>query len=123
MKHHYRFHAHTKGIQNQDEVPNWLMEYRIIQNGGVVSPTFIAAICSEQIFTYTSGTILQICEFPLITGVNDLSFSIDVKIYRDTVNTSGLFSGADPYTGTASLKFFDIHYMRDTSGSREEFIK
>lgn len=127
MSHSYKFGSdmepHVHWIQNQDAVPNWLMEYRVIQNGGAVSPTFLAAICSEQIFTYTSGTILQICEFPLIAGVSDLSFSVDVKIYRDTGNTSGLFAGVDPYTGAASLKFFDIHYMKDTIGSREEFVK
>jgi len=122
-KHGSNMEPHVHWIQNQDKIPNWLMEYRVLLNGEAATPTFLKAICSEQIFTYTSGTILQICEFPLIPGVSSLSFSVDVKIYRDTGNTSLLFSGVDDYVGPAALKFFDIHYIKDTIGSREEFIK
>lgn len=122
-KHGTNLRPHVHWIQNQDAVPNWLIEYRVVSNGGAVPATFTQAICSSQVFTYTTGNIMQICKFPEITGVSETSFSVDVKLFRDVDNDTGLFTGVDLYTGIASIKFFDIHYQIDTLGSRQEYIK
>lgn len=48
---------------------------------------------------------------------------IDIEVTRDTDNTSTLFAGADPLTGNALLKAFDIHLQQDASGSMAEYEK
>ena len=114
---------HLHFIQNQNTVPNWLISYRVIENGGTVG-AFALATWDSLMFTYPgAGSILQIAEFPVITGLMDLSFAIDVKLFRDTTNVSGLFAGADPYVGDAAAKFFDVHFRNDSLGSREEDVK
>lgn len=112
-------------LQNQAAVPNWLMEYRIYNNGVLVPAVFTSVITGTIAFTYPgSGMITQISSFPEIdmTGLTLLSF-IDCKIYRDTGNTSGLFAGADPVATDVTLKEFDIRYQLDGRGSLQEFIK
>jgi len=126
MRHRYvpesnvRLHLHW--LQTENAVPNWLASYRVIQNGGSPSAWSLLAPDSE-IFTYSSGTIMQITTFPEITGVNDLSFAVQTKLYRDTTNASGEFAGADAYTGDAQAVFLDIHFENDMLGSHTEFVK
>lgn len=126
MRHRYKFgtlmYPHLHWIQNQNDVPNWLLAYRVIENGGTVG-AFALAAWSSLAFVYSAGTILQIALFPTIAGVSTISFSIDTKLYRDSANASGLFADTDPYTGVDSAKFFDIHFINDTVGSREEYVK
>ena len=129
MQHDYKFgtqmYPHLHWIQNSSDIPNWMIAYRVSQNGIAIPDAFNLAKHNGggAVYTYSSGTILQIVRFPVISGVHDLSFSIDIKLYRDTANASGLFAGADPYTGIASVKFFDLHYEVDDLGSAAEYIK
>ena len=126
MRHRYvpesdlRLHLHW--LQTENAVPNWLVAYRIIRNGAAPSSWLVLAPAGE-VFTYTSGTILQITHFPEITGVDNLSFAIQVKLYRDTGNASTEFAGADAYTGDAQAVFMDIHFENDMLGSHSEFVK
>jgi len=120
---------HLHWIQNQDAIPNILVAYRVYNNGEDVpsSWTLKALTSSDLAFAYPgSGSIQQIVSFNLDDSVFSsarLSFTFDCKIYRDTANASGLFAGADPYTGIFSAKYYDIHFEKDMNGSRQEFVK
>jgi hypothetical protein len=114
---------HIHWIQEQADIPNFLIEYRVYKNGET-PPAFTQAIGTGEVFTYTSGTILQVTNFPAIS-VSDFSSSecLDIRLYRDSINTSGLFAGNDPVANDVTVKFIDVHFKVDTMGSRQEFIK
>lgn len=114
---------HIHWLQSAADVPNWLVQYRTVVNGEAPSAWTLAA-AETLVFTYTSGTILQISSFPEIdmTGLNISDF-VDIRLFRDTGNDSALFSGADPLTGNALVKELDIHYRIDGFGSTQEFTK
>jgi len=115
---------HIHWIQNQDKIPNWLISWRVMDTGDTVPAFGNLAIYSDIKIVYAAGAISQLSDFPDINMIDSgLSRIYDVKIYRDTANASGLFAGADSYTGDASLKEFDIHVQYDTLGSKEEYIK
>jgi len=114
---------HVHWIQNQDAVPNALLKYRIYANSELpglwqlVIPTGLA-------FPYLQNA-LQISVFPEIdmSSITGVSAFIDIKLFRDTANLSGLFAGADPYIGNVLMKEFDFHFEINTIGSRQEYIK
>jgi len=119
---------HIHWIQTSDAMPNILVAYRFYSNGELVPSSFTlkALTASDSAFTYTSGSLQQITNLNLPTGLftdETISFTFDCKIYRDTGNVSNLFSGADSYSGVWSVKYYDIHFERDMNGSREEFTK
>jgi hypothetical protein len=84
----------------------------------------LVAPTTERVFTYSSGTIMQISKFPDISmfgyGISDV---VDFKLYRDTNNSSGLFGGSDSFSGDAVVKEFDVHIERNSLGSDEEYTK
>lgn len=120
---------HIHWIQNSSDMPNILVAYRLYNNNQAVpgSWTLKALKATDNAFTYPgSGNIQQITSFNLPSGTfanMGLSFTFDCKIYRDTANASTLFAGADGYSGNWSLKYYDIHFEKDMTGSRQEFIK
>ena len=117
-------YPHIHWLQNQDAEPNWLIEYRVYGNGD--SPGAYTAVASAgTVFEYSTGTIMQISTFGAIdmSSITGVSATIDLKLYRDAANDSTLFSGADPYTGNALLKFFDLHVQIDAAGSNSQFTK
>jgi len=115
---------HIHWIQAQAAVPNWMIEYRVYNNGDTPPVSWTQAITNTPAFTYTSGSIAQISGFSSIsmTGLT-VSCMVDIKLYRDTGNVSTLFSGADPVNTTVLLKEFDIHYQSDARGSVVEYTK
>ncbi len=111
------FHIHW--FQNANNTPNWMIEHRTILQGAAASGwTAVANIGNH--YPYTAGTILQKTEFASIAPAAGLSSFLDVKLYRDSTNVSGLFGGADPYAGAAALKQADIHFLKDSIGSLKE---
>jgi len=119
---------HLHWIQNQNATPNILVEYRFYNNGDSIPGwTLKALTASDNLFTYPgSGSIQQITEFNLPVGTfagMGLSFTFDCKFYRDTGNISTLFSGLDGYSGIWNAKYYDIHFEKDMTGSRQEFVK
>lgn len=117
---------HIHWVQTADTSPNWLMEYRWYDNGGIVPGTWTKTAWEHNTFTYTSGSILQLTEFPDITppaGISDVSSILDVKFYRAVSNASGEFSGAENTPQAEFVKEFDIHYQRDAHGSVLEYTK
>jgi hypothetical protein len=115
---------HLHWIQSQADVPNWLMGYRVWENGAA-KPAFTLQKYSSNSFTYSAGDIMQITSFPEIdmSSVTSVSCFIDIKIYRDSANTSTLFAGADPVLTAVILKEYDHHLILNSNGSRQEFIK
>lgn len=118
---------HIHWIQNSDNNPNILIQYRMYNNGSVPPAwTLKALTASDNKFAWTGAGMQQITEFNLPAGHGaslGLSFTIDVKIYRDTQNVSTLFSGIDSYSGVFSAKYYDVHFEKDMIGSHEEFVK
>lgn len=118
---------HIHWMQTSDAVPNILIEYRFCNNGEAPGSWTLKALTEDDLlFEYTSSGMMQIVNFnlPEDHGADlGLSSTIDVKIYRDSLNTSGLFSGVDTYSGAWSAKYYDIHFERDMNGSREEYTK
>lgn len=118
--------CHLHWLQNQNAVPNWLAQYRVIPVGGApgawsaLTPTTVA----NTVFAYGSGTLHQITEFFDIdmTGCQ-VSSIVQVKIWRDTANASGAFAGADAYTGEALALYCDCHILKDSIGSIGEYDK
>ncbi len=118
-------YPHIHWFQTEDNIPNWLLQYRWQANGQPKTTTWSSTPLSENAFEYVSGTLNQISGFPAIeppTGY-DLSDIVQFRIIRDNDNDSGLFAGADPYTTSVHAVNFDCHYIKDGVGSRQEYSK
>lgn len=109
-------HPHIHYIQDEAEIPVFKLDYRIYNNGDTVPDftTLSTANGNGPVFSYTSGTILQIMGFPAIdmSGIR-ISAIMDIIVYRDD----------NVVTGDVLGKEFDIHYQIDSNGSRHEYIK
>ena len=122
---------HVHWIQTSEDVPNFWMQYRFWQNGKDAH-VFTQLPLDQLVFPYTPGTrilqisyIPQMIDFSLADSGNGLKVSdfMDVEFTRDTNNTSGLFSGADPLVGNVTIKGFDPHIQINSAGSRKELEK
>lgn len=104
---------HIHYIQTGAAVPTFKLAQRFYDNGGPV-PDFTTITTTTAVFTYTTGTIMQILLFPDIE-LTDLGTSawFDMILYRED-NT---------VTGDVLYKGFDFHYQLDSLGSREEYVK
>ena len=120
---------HFHWIQTGVVTPNWLLAYKIYDNNSLTTidtdysnHTVVKAEALE--FTYTSGNLCQISRFPDIDmsayGISDF---VHYAFFRDSENSSGLFAGVDVGADPSYVFEFDVHYQRDTFGSRQEFIK
>lgn len=120
---------HVHWIQTSDANPNILIEYRWYNNGEPVSASWtkVALTPANNLYDYDdSGAMQQITQMPLpgdLGLTKGLSSTFDVKIYRDTANTSTLFAESDTYVGLWNAKYFDIHIEKDMNGSHQEYIK
>lgn len=119
---------HIHWVQNSDNTPNIVIEYRSYNNGEAPPLTWNtkALTSADNIFAFSEAGQQQITEFNIPVTVGEslgLSGTFEMKLYRDVQNTSGLFAGADSYSGDWNVKYYDIHFMVDTFGSRQEFIK
>lgn len=106
---------HIHYIQSTSTPPTFKMEYRWYENGAIV-PNFTTIEASTGIFPYSGSPILQIMEFPDISGTNHsgLSSMMDIKLYRKT---------GDGVAGDVLVKEFDIHFQVNSAGSTQEYIK
>ena len=128
MRHRYQFESvvepHLHWIQDSALFPNWVILSRVTLNGGLVPAAFDGPFKPTQtLFTWNSGNLLQYSDFADIAGRENLSFSLDIKLYRDTTNVSTLYSGADPISGNVAAKFLDCHFQNDMLGSFLELQK
>jgi hypothetical protein len=109
---------HLHYVQDEATTPVFKIDYRWYKNSEdptVAFTTLSTADGAGPVFTYTSGSILQILRFPVIsgTGFDALSTMMDIKLYRDD----------NVVTGDVLVKEFDIHAEFDAHGSRERFTK
>jgi len=120
---------HLHWLQAKNYIPNFLFQYRWQINGGAKVTAWTFLKCNLLAFTYTAGTIHQISySLPISASVgSNLSDIVQFRIYRDTGNTSGQFTGNCPYNtgGNAScpVMSFDVHLEIDQIGSTYEYIK
>ena len=108
---------HIHWIQNQDQNIPWKFEYRWQLNNTTTTTAWTTIALDTLAFTYTSGSLNQISEPSSMitpTGVT-ISAIMQIKITRDV--------SEDSYSGDAQIYEFDVHYQRDTLGSKDEFVK
>lgn len=122
---------HIHWFQEKNYSPNFLLEYRWQVNGIVKVTAWTKLKCNTLSFPYTPGTTLhQISDtvagiaVPVGTTLSDI---VQFRIYRDTTNASGAFTGNCPYnTGgnaTVGVLSFDVHLEIDQIGSTLEYVK
>lgn len=113
---------HLHWIQDAETVPNWLIAYRWYNNGEAPGAFALAALTGHA-FTYVSGDLAQITEFPNLKAPvgETVSSILDIKIFSDSGNESTLFDGAVALAGRA--KELDLHYQIDSVGSGLEYVK
>lgn len=122
-------YPHIHWFQAKNYTPNFLFEYRWQINGGAKVTSWTKLKCTNLAFTYTAGTIHQISySSPIAAPVGStLSDIVQFRIYRDTSNASGKFTGTCPYNtgGNASCPVlsFDLHFMINSLGSTDELSK
>lgn len=118
-------YPHIHFYQASSAIPNFLLEYRWQRNGGTKTTSWTRLKCNTPAFTYVSGTLNQLVYSAAIAAPTGYSISdiIQIRVIRDTANTSTLFTGTDTYNGNASVISVDIHYEIDTLGSRTEIEK
>lgn len=116
---------HLHWFQSQSAVPNWLVQYRWQTNGGTKTTSWTNYPLTSNAFTYSSGTILQISYNsgitpPAGTGLSDI---LQLRLIRDTNNSSSEFSGNDSVSGNVPALNFDVHYEINSIGSNQEYVK
>lgn len=110
-----RLHVHF--IQDVADLPNFTAEYRYYNQGD--TPPAFTTINTDAgagpLFTYTSGSILQIVRFPEIPAPVDegVSANFEFSLYRND----------NRVTGDVLVKFVDYHFQVDSDGSLQEFQK
>lgn len=108
---------HIHYVQDEAQIPVFKLSYRFYNNGGAI-PDFTTIATSDEggglVFTYTSGTILQIIKFPTITlsGLGSSAW-YDMILYRED----------NVVTGDVLVKGFDWHQLENGLGSRQEYVK
>ena len=111
-------YLHLHYIQTSATQPTFKVDYKFYNNGATVPEswtTVSTADGSKGLFTYTSGSLLQIASFPAISPPENESVSanLDVKFYRDDNDLSG----------DCLTKYLDFHYEIDSFGSASELAK
>lgn len=115
-------HIHFE--QSENKIPNFLIRYRWQKNGGTKVTSWSGYKCNTAAFSYSSGTLNQIVHGTGITpSTSNISDIIELRIFRDNGNNSGLFTGADTYSTSAMITSVDIHFEADSIGSNTEYTK
>ena len=109
-------HLHIHWEQIDTTSREFTLEYRIQSNGALKTEAWTQVIIDSNtgnLFTYTSGTLMQITELEQIdmTGAG-LSPTVQFRVAR-----------TDAVAGDIESFFIDAHVERDGSGSRQEYIK
>jgi len=107
---------HVHYFQDEATFPVFVMDYRVIYNGQAVPSFTQIETDGAGAFAYSSGTILQITEFPEISvpsTASGTSALLDVKIWRKNI-------AGDP-SGDVLVKTIDFHYEVYAIGSRLEY--
>ena len=114
---------HIHWLQMNTNAVVWKCAYKWFDNGDTVPANFTtltSATATTNQLPYTSGSMLQISEFPTIDGssITGVSSILLVKVWRDD-NVDAGAGGGD-----ALAWEWDAHYEIDTpSGSHSEYSK
>jgi hypothetical protein len=107
---------HLHFIQTSATLPDFALEYRFYSNGGAVPSyaTINTSAGAGAVFPYSSGSILQILEWPeiLLSGLEPSAW-YDMVIYRTN----------NALTGDVLVKGFDWHARFNDLGSRSAYRK
>lgn len=108
-------YPHVHFVQSGADQPTFKIDYRWYENEGDPTIGFTTLTFSTFLYTYTSGSILQIAYSSAISGsgISSLSSFLEVKLYRDD----------NVVTGDVLVKELDVHYQIDDWGARQEYIK
>lgn len=109
---------HVHYIQDEAAQPTFKIDYRWYNNDSAVPgawTTISTADGNKGVFTWSSGSLLQIATFPAVSAPasETISSNIDIKLYRDD----------NDVTGDVLAKYVDLHYQIDSLGSRQEYVK
>lgn len=119
-----RINLHIHWEQTENKLPNFLFEYRWQSQCNEKTTAWTKLPVTTSACTFSGTTLNQISYGEEISVTEEnLSDILQIRLYRDTANDSGSFSGVDTYTTTAKVVFIDVHYRRDSLGSRDEFNK
>lgn len=109
---------HIHYVQTIAAQPTFKVNYRFYNNGSAVPgswTTISTADGSKGLFSWTTGSILQIATFPAISAPpsEGVSAQLDLIIWRED----------NDVTGDVLAKYLDIHYEIDAGGSSQEYSK
>jgi len=121
---------HIHWLQAKDYSPNFLFEYRWQINSGIKVTAWTKLKCNALAFAYMPATVIHQISYSagiVAPAGSTLSDIVQFRIYRDTTNASGAFTGTCPYNtgGNAAVPVlsFDVHLEIDQIGSTYEYIK
>lgn len=108
-------HVHWSPDSTNTGDVRWVLEYTIVNVDGTFGNTALVILLdtADGIINKHQATPSGIIDG---TGLT-LSHMMICRLYRDANDI------ADTYTGNAGFLEFDIHYQKDTLGSRNEFSK
>jgi len=107
-------HIHWK--QNKSGSPVFIMNYKWFDIGSAIPTAFSPYVISSRIIPWTSGSIHQLSSgSALISGssITNVSSIMLIELYRDDT----------AYTGDCITYQFDIHFLKDSVGSRTALSK
>jgi hypothetical protein len=110
-------HLHWTKTTIATGIPNWQIKYKFA-NVGEVMPAFTPLISGIE--AVPNSNIVgkhSVFEFPDIDATDKLISSM-LCIYLQRTNNA-----SDTYVDDVKLLEFDIHYLVDSDGSTQEFIK
>jgi len=124
-------YPHIHWLQAKNYSPHFLLQYRWQINGGEKTTAWTFLKCNVLTFPYTVGQVIHQISHATAAIVppagTQLSDIIQFRIYRDTTNAAGQFTGTCPYNtagnASAGVLSFDLHFMTNSIGSNEEYIK
>jgi hypothetical protein len=104
-------HPHVHFVQNSATQTNmFFLRYKRYKIGEQIPATWTDLPMTNNIFAYSTGTIHQIADGASLPGPFGISENFDFKIW----SRGG---------SAVQLKFFDIHFQRDSLGSDSEYQK
>lgn len=118
-------YVHMHWDQALNAMPNWCAEIRFTNIGGVFG-AWTGPLALNANTVAFAANVHQVTGTITVNGAGlglTLSHMIEIKLYRDSANASGLFAGADPYAAAALVKEMDCHYQVNSPGSWSEFLK
>ena len=117
-----KIYPHIHWWQTSSSAYVFTLQYRVQDNGSAKTTSWTnmtATAGTDDVYTYTSGTLNQITRFKDGSG----NYYIDLDGVGISATIQFRMTRTDALAGTATVTFFDFHYEIDTLGSRDEIVK